>query len=186
MSQAAGKIATYEDLYTIPENMVGEIIDGELLVTPRPSVRHNHAASVLGGEVAGPYHLGRGGPGGWIILDEQEIMLGQHLLVPDMSGWRRERFPEKISDNWISVAPDWVCEVLSPGTIRIDKVRKMPLYGQYGVPHLWFMDPVARTLEVFGLESSRWVLMAVFSDEDRVRAEPFTEIEISLGDLWLA
>ena len=185
MSETAKKMATYEDLYTIPENTVGEIIDGELFVTPRPSVGHNHAASVLGGEVAGPYHLGRGGPGGWVILDEQEVMLGQHLLVPDLSGWRRERFPEKPSENWISIAPDWLCEVLSPSTARIDKVRKMPFYAQFGVPHLWFLDPIARTLEVFRLESSRWVLLAAFADSDSVCAEPFTEIEICLGDLWL-
>jgi Uma2 family endonuclease len=127
MADPAKKRATYEDLFGIPENAVGEIIDGELVFTPRPTARHTLAASVLGGEVMAPYHLGRGGPGGWIILDETEILLGDHLLVPDLAGWRRERFPGLPRENWIAVSPDWVCEILSPSTARLDKVHKMPI-----------------------------------------------------------
>ncbi len=185
MPQPAKKKATYNDLHSIPENMVGEIIDGELFVTPRPSARHTHASSIVGAEVCPPYQLGRGGPGGWIILDETEIMLGEHLLVPDLAGWRKERFPGAPKDNCISVSPDWVCEVLSPSTARLDKVRKMPLYARHNVPHLWLVDPASRTLDVFSLESGKWVLLAAFAEDDIVRAEPFQEIEIELKNLWL-
>jgi len=185
LGEPAKKKAAYDDLYAIPENTIGEIIDGELFVTPRPSARHTHAASVLGIEVGPPYHLGRSGPGGWIILDETEILLGEHLLVPDLAGWRKERFPGAPKDNWISVSPDWVCEVLSPRTARLDKVRKMPIYAQYAVPCLWLVDPAARTLDVFELAAGKWVLLAAFAEDDKVRAEPFGEIEIELKNLWL-
>lgn len=185
MSEPAKKLAAYSDLYTIPENMVGEIVDGELFATPRPSARHTHAASVLGSEIGPPYHLGRGGPGGWIILDETEIMFGEHLLVPDLAGWKRERFPGVPKDNWISVAPDWVCEILSPATARLDKVRKMPIYARHEVPYLWLIDPAARILDVFGLQLGRWLLFATFAEDDKVRADPFAEVEIELKNLWL-
>ncbi|OGR06137.1 MAG: hypothetical protein A2511_15220 [Deltaproteobacteria bacterium RIFOXYD12_FULL_50_9] len=185
MAETASRRATYDDLYNIPENMIGEIIDGELIATPRPSTDHVFSASTLGSEILFPYHFGRGGPGGWIILDEPEIAFGENILVPDLAGWKRDRFAKSKDHNWISVSPDWVCEILSPGTFRRDKIQKMPIYAQYGVPHFWLVDPMARTLETYRLESGKWTVMGVFADNDKVRAEPFQEIEIELGNLWL-
>lgn len=186
MPEPARKKASYDDLYGLPESVTGQIIDGELVVTPRPSARHSHAAFAMGGEVAAPYRFGRGGgPGGWIILYEQEIMLGEHLLVPDFSGWRKERFPGVPQENWISVAPDWVCEILSPGTAQVDRVRKMPVYARYEVPYLWLIDPTAQTLEAYRLESGKWLLLGAFAEKDMVRAEPFQAIEMDLGNFWL-
>ena len=186
MGEAVKKTAVYEDLYAIPENMTGEIINGELIVTPRPSVRHMITASVLGGKLTPPYYFGEGGgPGGWIILYETEIMLGDELLVPDFAGWRKERFPGVPKENWISVPPDWVCEILSPSTMRVDRIRKMPIYARYSITHLWLMDPVARTLEVFRLESEHWSMVAAFAENEKVRAEPFQEIEFDLGHFWM-
>ena len=186
MSEPAGKRAVYEDLFGIPENMTGEIIDGELIVTPRPSQKHVYAASSLGNLVGPPYQLGRGGgPGGWIILDEPEIQLGGNILVPDLAGWRKERFPQSEETNWISVVPDWVCEILSPSTIRVDKVKKMGLYAEHGVRHLWLIDPSARTLDAFELASGRWVVLGTYVENDKAKAQPFGEVEIDLGNLWL-
>lgn len=179
------KPATYEDLYTIPDNMVGEIIDGELITTPRPSARHTFAGSVLGAEIMPPYQFGRGGPSGWIILDETEIMLGENLMVPDLAGWRKERFPGLPEKNWIPVAPDWVCEVLSPSTHRLDKARKMPIYARYGVSHIWLIDPANKSLDVYKNASGTWALAAAYFEDDKVRAEPFGEIEIALTNLWI-
>ena len=88
--------------------------------------------------------------------------------------------------NWISATPDWVCEVLSPGTLRTDKIKKLPLYGRHGVPHCWLVDPIAHTLDVFRLESGKWVIAGFYVEDDKVRAEPFQEIEIDLSNLWLA
>jgi len=186
MSEPAKKKATYEDLYSIPGNMTGEIIDGELIVTPRPSRKHAFAASVLGSEIIPPYCLGRGGgPGGWVFIIEPEIGLGEQILVPDLAGWKREKFPVEEDHNWISVVPDWICEILSPGTLRNDKIKKMPIYAHHGVSHLWLIDPVATTMDVFRLESGRWSLLGSYAENDKVAAEPFLEIEINLEDLWV-
>jgi len=186
MAEGAKTKAVYDDLYSIPENMTGQIIDGELIVTPRPSRYHVYAASALGSELGPPYQFGRGGgPGGWIILIESEIKMGEDILVPDLAGWRKERFPSFEETNWISVPPDWVCEVLSPGTLRLDKIKKMRLYGQNGVKHFWLIDPIAKTLDVIRLESGRWMAAGCFVEDDKARAEPFQEIEIDLSNLWL-
>ena len=186
MSDLAKKKATYEDLYSIPENVTGEIINGELIVTPRPSRKHVRAAIVLAGKIVSPYDFGEGGgPGGWIFLIEPEVGLGEHTMVPDLAGWRRERFPIEEDHNWISAAPDWVCEILSPSTFRNGKVKKMPIYARHGVGHIGLIDPVVMTMDAFRLESGKWVLLESFTENDKVRAEPFHEIEISLGDLWL-
>ncbi|MGA7877647.1 MAG: Uma2 family endonuclease [Desulfoferrobacter sp.] len=186
MTETAINKASYEDLFRVPENMVGEIIAGELVVTPRPSRKHAYSASALGGEIVPPYQFGRGaGPGGWIILFEPEIMLGEHIIVPDLTGWRRDRFPDVEDTNWISVFPDWACEILSPGTVRVDRVKKMPIYSQHSISHLWIIDPTAKTLEVFKLKSGSWILLESFAENDRVRVEPFQEAEIDLGNLWL-
>jgi Uma2 family endonuclease len=186
MSEPARKRASYNDLYSIPERMIGEIIDGELIVTPRPSLEHAHAASLLGGELVPPYSFGRGGgPGGWIILDEPEIALGEHIFVPDLAGWRKDRLVVLPRKEWMGVPPDWVCEVLSPSTARVGKVRKMPIYAQFGIPHLWLVDPVSKTLDVLKLQSGRWALLASFAENDKVPAEPFCEIEVELGNFWM-
>jgi Uma2 family endonuclease len=185
MSEPAKRIATYEDLYSIPDNMTGEIINGELITTPRPSRKHAYSATVLGEEIGPPYRRGRGGPGGWIILDEPELGLGEDILVPDLGGWKRERFPIEEETNYISVAPNWVCEVLSPRTLRNDKVKKMPIYARQAVEYIWLIDPIVMTMDAFRLESGRWLLLGSFSENDKVQIEPFQEIEINLEDLWL-
>ena len=185
MNEPARKRASYEDLYAIPENMVGEIIDGELIATPRPSRKHGYTASIVGSEIGPPYNMGRGGPGGWIIIGEPEIALGDNILVPDLAGWKKERFPATEDHNWISVCPDWICEIVSPGSIRIDRVIKMGLYSQHRVPHFWVIDPTNKTLEVLGNEAGRWVILGTYAEDDKVRAEPFPAIEIDLRSLWL-
>jgi Uma2 family endonuclease len=182
----AKKRAVYDDLYGIPENMTGEIIDGELIVTPRPSRKHVYTTSALETKVAAHYQFGEGGgPGGWIILVEPEIGLGENILVPDLAGWKRERFPIEEPHNWISVAPDWVCEILSPSTALIDRVEKMPLYAQHQVSHAWLIDPVLKTLEVFKFESGRWVVLGVYAKSATAHAEPFLDIALNLGLFWL-
>ena len=184
MSELAKKKATYEDFCSVSENMIGEIIDGELIVTPRPTRKHGYAATTLVEEVGPPYHRGLGGPGGWIFIVEPEITFGEHTMVPDVAGWKAERFLWEEDQNPISVAPDWVCEVLSQGTFRLDRVKKMAKYAEHNVSHLWLIDPEHTTLEVYRLESGRWLLLGTFDGAEKVRVEPFQEIEIDLADLW--
>jgi len=185
MAEPARKGAVYQDLYEIPKNMTGEIVAGELIVTPRPSRRHSNASFALSSGIGPPYRFGRGGPGGWIILAEPEVSFGQDILVPDLGGWKKERFPISEDHNWISAAPDWVCEILSPSTARTDKADKMPIYAAHGVSYLWLVDPLAETLDVFGLEAGRWVVLGLFAGAKRVRAKPFHDMELDLGTLWL-
>ncbi|MGA2402755.1 MAG: Uma2 family endonuclease [Syntrophobacteraceae bacterium] len=184
MSEPAKKRATYQDLYSVPENMIGEIIDGELIVTPRPARKHAFTATALDHQVGPPYQRGRGGPGGWIFIVEPEVGFGENTMVPDLAGWKAERFPWEEDHNWIGVVPDWVCEILSPGTFRLDRTSKMTTYAKYEVGHAWLIDPIAAILEVYRLESGRWSLLGAFGGEEKVCVEPFQEIEIDLGDLW--
>ena len=176
--------ATYEDLVKVPDICVAEIVDGELHVSPRPAPRHAVAGSSLGVLVGGPYQHGRGGPGGWWILGEPELHLGRDVLVPDLAGWRRARMPRMPSTAYFPLAPDWVCEVLSPSTASLDRVKKLTIYAREQVGHAWLIDPVARTLEVLRLEAGRWTVLATHTGSDVVRADPFAEIELELQALW--
>lgn len=178
------KRATYLDLQQVPEHLVAEILSGELVTSPRPRPSHAHVTSSLGHFVGGPFHYG-GGPGGWWILDEPELHLGADVLVPDLAGWRRERLPVFPGEQLgIEVAPDWVCEVLSPTTHRIDRFRKLPSYHAAGVAWAWLVDPSLKTLEIYRHEPEGWLLKATHTDDARVRAEPFDAIELELGRWW--
>jgi Uma2 family endonuclease len=176
--------ATYDDLRALPENVVGELIGGQLVTHPRPASPHAQAASALGGELHGPFSRGKGGPGGWVLLDEPELHLHGDVLVPDLAGWRRERMPRMPEASAFELAPDWVCEVLSASTAAVDRTEKLPIYAREGVRHAWLVEPLARTLEVFRLEGGFWVLVAAVEGERCVRAEPFDVVEIDLAALW--
>jgi Uma2 family endonuclease len=177
----------YDRLLNLPENLVGEIINGQLHTQPRPAGPHAIACSSLGMEIGMPYQKGRGGPGGWWIIDEPEIHFVRDIevLVPDLAGWRRERLPHIPADQRFEVVPDWVCEVLSPTTVKKDRVRKMPIYARYGVNYLWLVDPIARMLEIFELREGKWIVGRMFKDQDQVSAMPFTEMVLSLAELWV-
>jgi Uma2 family endonuclease len=176
--------ATYEDLKRLPPHVVGELIGGELYVSPRPSSRHALAATVLGAELVGPFGRGKQGPGGWLLLHEPELHLGQDVLVPDIAGWRREWMPEMPDTVGFTLAPDWVCEVLSPSTAALDRGRKLRVYARDGVKHVWLVDPEVQVLEVYRLEGRQWLLLDTHVGAVSVRAEPFKARTLELGALW--
>jgi Uma2 family endonuclease len=176
--------ATYDDLVKLPDNMVAEILNGELHASPRPAPAHAVAGSSVGGLLINPYSFGRGGPGGWWVLDEPELHLGPDILVPDLAGWLRNRMPQRPATAFFPLAPDWICEVLSPSTIQIDRARKLTIYAREGVAHAWLVDPLAQTLEVLRLEHGRWVILGTHVGDEVVRAEPFVEIDLELALLW--
>jgi len=184
VTSPAKKAASYADVLAAPEHRIAAAIDGELHLNPRPGLPHTAAASALGEELGPPFKRGKGGPGGWIILDEPEIHLGSDIVVPDLAGWRVERLGVFGNDAYVTVAPDWICEVLSPRTVKSDRTAKLRLYAREKVGGAWLVEPLLRTLEVFRLESARSVLLDTWSDDALVRAEPFEAIELELAALW--
>ncbi|MEA3411115.1 MAG: Uma2 family endonuclease [Pseudomonadota bacterium] len=185
MSEPAERKPGYKDILSLPENQVGEILNGDLYTHPRPAPRHARATTALTGKLWEPFDGGSGGPGGWWIIDEPEIHFGEDIVVPDIAGWRRERLPGLPDSAWFELAPDWVCEILSPSTARTDRVIKMPIYARENVSHLWLVDPDARTLEVYRLhDQGRWLLHETLSDDDTVQQPPFEAISFCLGNLW--
>lgn len=186
MEVPSKKPGTYADIAALPDNVVGELLNGELFVSPRPAGGHTRAASVLGGKLGGRFDWGGGGgPEGWWIHDEPELHFGPEVLVPDLAGWRRSRMLQPTNAPFVTLAPDWICEVISRSTAWVDRERKLPLYARESVRHAWLVDPLAQTLEVFRNEERRWFLLYTFSRDERVRAEPFEELELDLESLWL-
>jgi Uma2 family endonuclease len=176
--------ATYGDVLDAPDALIAEVVDGDLYTSPRPAPRHSQASIAVATELNGPFHLGRGGPGGWLILFEPELHLGEDILVPDLAAWKRDRLPEAPDQAYIDVAPDWVCEVLSPSTESLDRARKLPLYASQGVEHAWLVNPATRTLEVYRRQADAWLLLLTAAEDARVRAEPFGAVELDLSLIW--
>ncbi len=180
---------TYADIEALPAHVVGEILGGELFVSPRPAAPHARASSALGALLTSAYDLGIGGPEGWWIVDAPELSLGIDArfdpVVPDIGGWRRQTLPEHPVTPRFHAVPDWVCEVISPSTQRVDRVLKLPFYARAGVAYVWLIDPLAETLEVFRRDGATWRLAAVFGGDEIVRAEPFEAFELRLGALWI-
>lgn len=190
MGDPAKKRATYDDVLAAPEHMVAEIIQGELVLMPRPAAPHARTSSRLGGALDGPFdHDGDGhGPGGWIFLDEPELHLSDgDVVVPDLAGWRRSRMPRVPDVAYFGpeLMPDWACEVLSPGSVARDRVQKMALYAREGVEYVWLIDPIARTLEAFQRRSAvSWATLGAWQDDSEIAVSPFDELPLQLARLW--
>lgn len=177
------RAASYDDILQLPEHVTGEILAGQLHTQPRPSSRHADVETGLAGDLRNAFGRRRGDSGGWLILMEPELHLGEHVMVPDVSGWRRDRLPSA-PDGPITTVPNWICEILSPSTARKDRKLKMPIYAALGVDFAWIVDPSLKTIETYRRDGAHWVLIDTFGDQDLMRAEPFESIEIELKYLW--
>lgn len=187
VARPALRTATYQDVLDAPPHKVAEVVFGVLHVSPRPATPHALATTVLGHELGSRFHRGGGGPdhpGGWILLDEPELHLGADILVPDLAGWRREHMPAMPIAPFLTLAPDWICETLSPSTSGLDRIDKLAIYARESVAHAWLIDPQPRTLEVLRLEGGQWRLVGAHRGDARVRAEPFDAVELDLALLW--
>ena len=179
-----GRAATYKDLREVPDHLIAEILNGDLWVSPHPLPRHCHAMTMLAAALVPPFQHGNGGPGGWQLLVEIEVRFGGDVLVPDLAGWRLGRDLKFLERSRVTDAPDWVCEILSKSTEKIDRGLKMQIYAREKVGHLWFVDPRKRTLEVFKLVSGVWVPIQVLKDHAVAAAEPFDAVPFPLSRLW--
>jgi len=190
MARPASKMrATYQDVIDAPEHLIAEILGGELVLTPRPGPPHATASTRLVRRLGGPFEDALGGPGGWIFLYEPELHFateGLEVVVPDLVGWRRETLPQMPKTAAFHVAPDWVCETLSPSTESIDRARKMAIYAREHVKHLWLLDPRRQRLETYRLVAGTWQSCAPAFDPSRpdFRAEPFDAVALDLSNLW--
>jgi Uma2 family endonuclease len=180
-----GRPATYEDLLALPEHVVGEIIAGELHVSPRPASSHARAQLKIGSALDDPFDGGRGGPGGWWILPEPELHLGDDIVAPDLAGWTRTRMPTFPKAPFVSLVPDWICEILSPSTGHHDQVRKLPLYAGHDVRFAWLVDPALRTVIAYRNVDRHWSVVGSWGQNTKVRIPPFDAIEIDLSAWWV-
>jgi|APLak6261679142_1056127.scaffolds.fasta_scaffold00023_13 Uma2 family endonuclease len=182
------KPATYDELKALPPHLVGQIVEGVLIAMPRPAVGHAAVSSSLLTELGPPFGRGRGGPGGWIFLIEPELHLGADVLVPDVAAWKTERMPTLPAADtpWLTLAPDWICEVLSPSTARLDKVQKRRIYAREGVRFLWHIHPLERTLTAYQYEGPDYRELGTWGgDEDlKLRVTPFEAVELDLVSFW--
>jgi Uma2 family endonuclease len=183
-SKNGARRATYDDVLNAPEHKVAEIIDGVLYLSPRPAARHQLATTVLATDLTGPFQKARGGPGGWWILIEPELHFGDDVVVPDIAAWRKSRLPVVPPGAFITLAPDWLCETLSPSTEKLDRTKKLRLYARERVPHIWLVSARKRRVEVLVLQGATLTPSATYRAHDRIRVEPFDAVEIELAWLW--
>jgi Uma2 family endonuclease len=178
---------TLADLLAIPEaERFHEILDGELIKKAMPSGPHGRAQFRLATEIGGPYdrRAGRGGPGGWIFATEVEIAFDpDNTLRPDVAGWRRRRLARLPAGAPLAVVPDWICEILSPSNKQNDLFKKLRVYRRCRVEHYWIVDPEAEALAVYRWTPDGYLLVLTAEGAERVRAEPFEAVELSVHDL---
>jgi Uma2 family endonuclease len=184
MAETTDKPATYADVLASPPNVVAEVVGGVLYQSPRPALPHAMAASVVGEELGPPFKRGRGGPGGWIILDEPEIHLAADIVVPDIGGWRRTTLPQLPEAAFLTVPPDWVCEVASPSTRSLDRGLKLEVYQREKVTHVWLIEPLDKLVEVLALDGDTYRIVQRATGDAPARLAPFEEIEFDVAALW--
>ena len=178
--------ATYEDVLAAPEHMVAEILNGELVLSPRPTYRHARASTRFA-IALGPFDRDPSDddPGGWQILVEPELHFAaqsRQVVVPDLAGWRRERMPEVPDVPWLDLAPDWVCEVASPSTQRHDRIVKSAIYLEAQVRWMWLVTPATATIEVLEAapDFARWTLVTSAVGPEARRLPPFEAVELDI------
>jgi len=188
MSLAARKGANLDDFWAIPDGKrFHELIGGDLIEKAAPSGEHGDAQAAIVGALRNPFHRdsGRGGPGGWWLATEVEVLLDSAELVrPDVVGWRRENCPERPIGMPIKARPDWICEIVSPSNANHDTIKKLRVYHRARVGHYWLVDPRDLTLTVMRWSADGYVTRLRAERGELVRAEPFDAIEIAIGILF--
>jgi Uma2 family endonuclease len=181
--------ATFADYAAVPDHLDATLIGGVLQVMPKHAPPQAQVRLDLCAELYGPFRRGRGGPGHWRTLVGPELHFGpageEDIVAPDIAGWRIERLPVLPRIAYFTVAPDWVCEVLSPSTEKLDRIDKMLVYAREGVKHVWLVHPIRQTIEAFALTPEKlWLSIGLHAGNVQVRIPPFDAIELDLGSLW--
>ncbi len=180
------RLGTVADWLAAGEDERLELIDGELIPKAAPSIDHGFAQARVSMALCGPFHRragGPGGPGGWWIGSEVDILLDGRGYRPDLAGWRRERVPQMPRARPVELTPDWLCEIVSESNRETDTIKKLRRYHQAGVPHYWLVDQLDRTLTVHRHLADGYVIALRAGAAERVRAEPFDAVELHVGVL---
>jgi Uma2 family endonuclease len=184
MAQKIPPMATEADLRALPDGQVAHLVGGQIYCHARPRVAHAELVGSLYRELCNSFSdKRRGGPGGWLFLIEPELKLASDVLSPDIAAWRRERMPRAPGVARITMAPDWVCEVLSKSTESFDRGAKRRAYLRAGVTHLWYVQPAAKHIEVYRKQNDLYASVAEGSFMGPIALEPFAEPAIDLGEL---
>ena len=178
----AKKLRTVADLADWPDECV-ELIDGEIVKRPMARFEHGLAQSALADEVR-PLKR-RNGPGGWWIVTEVSVQYSAHQCPShDLAGWRKERIPNRPS-GVMTIGPDWVCEILSPGHEKKDLFHHFMLLQRAEVPYYWVLSPEDETLIAYAFDDGSYRVIDSFecresNDIAKVRIAPFGELDIDL------
>ncbi len=185
MAEPIRRPAGWEDILAAPGDVKAEVLGGDLILHPRPLAPHGLTQAALTGELSRPYYRGIGGPGGWWFVIEPDVAFGAHdIVAPDLAGWRRERMPVLATERPVLLAPDWVCEVVSPSSARRDRIHKAGLYLSGGVPYYWLLDEGLRSLEAFEAQAGRWVRLGAWTDGDTASVPPFEAVQLEIACLF--
>jgi len=165
---------SYADLQQAPEDgRRYELYDGEVFVVPAPMPRHQLAVQNLVDRLRS-YQQSHGG---LVLASPIDIVFSEFDVVqPDVVFFIRERADRVDPDRAIRDAPDLAVEVLSPSTAATDRGNKMRMLARYGVPEYWLVDPLARTLEIYGLSAGAYALEQIASDDDIARSRILSEL----------
>ncbi len=186
MAEPMKRPAGWLDVLAAPEGLKAEVLDGALMMSPRPKPQHGRTQGLLFTHLCEPFDLGVGGPGGWWLVIEPDVLFDPHNIVsPDLCGWRRERMPELPDESPVGLTPDWICEVISPSSSRRDRLAKADLYLRGGVPHYWILDPADRLLEAFAADKGKWLRLGAWSDGDLAAIPPFEAVTLEVGSLFV-
>jgi Uma2 family endonuclease len=192
MAEPLKRPADWQSILEAPPGLKAEVLDGALLMSPRPRPAHGLAQAALSAALFARSQPVAGEPrSGWWLVIEPDVLFDPHNIVsPDLCGWRRERLPELPESGPIALAPDWICEVVSPTSARHDRIAKADLYLRGGVPFYWILDPTLRTLEALAAEagrpeSGRWVRLGAWSDGDAPSVPPFDALPLDVGGLFV-
>lgn len=175
--------ATYQDVLDAPPHMVAEILEGKLYMNPRPTFEHCEATLILLRRLSAPFQDGYQGPGGFRFVQEPELHLGDHVLVPDGAAWLDDNLPRGKIGPHVSIPPDWICETLSPSTRKVDLTEKRDIYARYGVQNLWYLDPDKPTLEALALDTGAYLSLGRVTGKKIVSLSPFESARFPLTDL---
>jgi Uma2 family endonuclease len=176
------KVWTYDDYAALPDDGNRyEVIEGELVMAPAPRVSHQRCSFNLG-LIIGPHVKGHGL--GEVLTAPCDVVLDErNVLQPDLIFISRAR-SKVVTEKNLQGAPDLAVEILSPSSLRRDRIQKMRIYARHDVLHLWLFDAQAQTLEEFVLDGSTYRLVSACEGDETFHPAIFPGLEVPLKEVW--